>query len=424
MHDHYFLFCYIGAISIIVAFINQRFFALQPTIAETIAALMMAFSAIVLGKLELLPESIHLDQLLNELHFNELLLKSILGFLLFTGGLSINLRSLYRQRLEIAVLAIFSTALSVALCGFGLHYLLKLLGYHLDLIYCLLFGAVISPTDPIAVLAIVKKLKAPEAIATKIEGESLFNDGLGLVVFVTLSAIAFEQTEVSVFSVGELFLKEVVGGIVFGFVAAWLVDQMIRHSHQSSMVLLLSAMLPTAGYAMAQSIEVSGPLAMVVAGIYLGNVTREHVEDRHHIATISHFWHVVESWLNNIIFLLLGLVILSFDFHSVYSWLLAAIIPLVLLARLISIGLPFSLLSIRQRYNPLTVPILVWGGLRGGLSLAMAMSIPAGISLVKEPSIDLRELIIMMTFSCVIFSIIVQGLTIKPIIRKANSLEH
>ena len=423
MHDHYFLFCYIGAIAIMVAFINQRLFALQATIAETIAALMMAMGALVLGKLDLLPESIHLGQLLEELHFNELLLKSILGFLLFTGGLSINLRNLYQQRLEIAVLAIFSTACSVALCGFGLHYLLQLLGYDLAIIYCLLFGAIISPTDPIAVLAIVKKLQAPEAIATKIEGESLFNDGLGLVIFVTLSSIAFEQADVSLIAVGELFLKEVLGGVLFGLAAAFIVDQMIRQSHQASMVLLLSAMLPTAGYALAQLLEVSGPLAMVVAGIYLGNVTREHIESRHHIASMSHFWHVVETWLNNIIFLLLGLVVLSFQFHSLYSGLLLLIIPLVLIARLISIGLPFSLLRLRHHYNPLTVPILVWGGLRGGLSLAMAMSLPTGVSLMAEPNIDLRELIIMLTFSCVIFSIIVQGLTIKPIIRMANNLE-
>jgi len=232
--------------------------------------------------------------------FNLLLLKGMLGFLLFAGALEINLHLLRHQRWEIAIMALGSTLASTFIVGFLSYALFHVVGWSVPLIYCMLFGALISPTDPIAVLAIIKKMHAPDKISVQVEGESLFNDGVGLVVFTTIFALAFSGESPTFLGVSQLFLVDAVGGILFGVVIALVSHWLICRSNDSSIELLITLCIPTAGYALANLLDISGPLAMVVSGIFIGNVTRTVGFSEHSQQTLSHFWHTVDAFLNSL----------------------------------------------------------------------------------------------------------------------------
>lgn len=420
----YHLLCFLAAVSIFIAYFNQKFNKVQNTIAITAAALVISLVVALIGQVEDLHLKGIADQLHNEFDFSEFLLSGILGFLLFAGGLGIKLPNMKDQKWEIGILALVATLTSTFIIGFGLYGICQLLQVPLDLIYCLLFGALISPTDPIAVLAIVKKLNAPQRISTQIEGESLFNDGFGLVVFVTIFTIAFGTETPTVGSVTELFLVEAVGGIIYGIVLGSLFHWLIKGTEDPYMELLLTMLIPSAGYAVAEVIGVSGPLAMVMAGILIGNITREKGLTDASKVNLNHFWELVDEFLNGILFLMIGLAMLTFVFHW-QDWIMMAIaVPLVLIGRYLSVKLCYLGLERFRSYNPMSVKILTWGGLRGGLALAMAMSVPAGIMVIPEKQIDVREILLVMTYAVVVFSILVQGSTITPMIEKAKRLEQ
>lgn len=417
----YSLLCFLAAIAVFIAFINHKISPIQTTITITGVALIASLVVILLGQHGFLPFKEAISHTLAEINFGDFLLKGILGFLLFAGGLGINLTHLKNQKWEITTLALLSTLISTFLVGFALWGVCQVIGVPLDLIYCLVFGAVISPTDPIAVLAIVKKLHAPEQVAIQIEGESLFNDGFGLVLFVTLFAIAFGDHTPTVGSVITLFLREAVGGIAFGFVLGLIFDYLIKKSDDPSLELLMTLLIPTAGYAFAEVLGVSAPLAVIVTGIFLGNWTRHNGFSETSKKQLGHFWELVDEFINGVLFLLIGLMMMEFTFHS-QDWLLMVIaIPMVLLCRYISVKLPYLAFERVREYNPMSVKILTWGGLRGGLALAMALSIPSGI--VVMGNIDVKEIIVMMTYAIVLFSILVQGSTITPMIEKAKRLQ-
>lgn len=253
--------------------------------------------------------------------------------------------------------------------------ILAVIGVNIGYIYCCLFGALISPTDPIAVLAIVKKLKAPQRISTQIEGESLFNDGVGLVIFVTLFEVAFGNHAPTVSGTVALFIDEAVGGIAYGLIIGGIFHYLIKHTHDSMMRLILTMLVPTCGYVIGEQLGVSAPLAMVTAGIIIGNWTRSLIsaEESHQL---SHLWELADEILNAILFLLIGFVMVTFSFHAVDLVAVIIAIPLVLLSRYISVKLSYVGFGFFRRYNPMSVKILTWGGLRGGLALAMAMAIP------------------------------------------------
>ncbi|MGF1716210.1 cation:proton antiporter [Photobacterium chitinilyticum] len=415
--------CFLAAAAMIIAFINSKIGKMQTTIAITAGALVLSLGIVIAGQ----NGWFHLEDIaaeqLGEINFESFLLKGILGFLLFAGGLGIKLPNLEDQKWEITVLALAATLFSTFFIGFSLWGICQLLGIHFDLIYCLIFGSLISPTDPIAVLAIVKKLDAPRRISTQIEGESLFNDGFGLVIFVTLFAIAFGNETPTVLGVGQLFLQEAIGGIVYGFALGLLFHYLISSTDDHSMELLLTLGIPTAGYVFADVIHVSGPLAMVVSGIMIGNWTRYIGFSKESEEHLDHFWELVDEFLNGVLFLLIGMSMLQFSFHQ-EDWILMIIaIPLVLLSRYLSIKLSYMSFERYREYNPLSVRILTWGGLRGGLALAMAMAIPAGVTIIPEKSIDVREIILVMTYAVVVFSILIQGSTITPLINKAKVWE-
>ncbi|SMY17147.1 cation:proton antiporter [Photobacterium aquimaris] len=416
--------CFLAAAAMLIAFINSKIGKMQTTIAITAGSLILSLLIIFAGH----NGWFHLEDIastqMGKINFEDFLLKGILGFLLFAGGLGIKLPHLKEQKWEITTLALGSTLFSTFFIGFSLWGICQLLGIQLDLIYCLLFGSLISPTDPIAVLAIVKKMNAPRRISTQIEGESLFNDGFGLVIFVTLFTIAFGDQTPTVMSVSQLFLQEAIGGIVYGFILGLIFHYLISSTNDHSMELLLTIGIPTAGYAFAEIIHVSGPLAMVVSGIMIGNWTRYIGFSKESEEHLDHFWELVDEFLNGLLFLLIGMTMLEFSFHQ-EDWILMAIaIPLVLFSRYLSVKLPYLSFSHYRQYNPMSVKILTWGGLRGGLALAMAMAVPAGVMVIPEKNIDVREIILVMTYSVVVFSILIQGSTITSLIEKAKLWEN
>ncbi|MCM2679611.1 cation:proton antiporter [Echinimonas agarilytica] len=418
--DAYNTLCYLGAAALVIAHVNQRFGKLQNTIAITAFTVLSSIVIIGLGKLGAFGHSLAIVDWMSNINFQSLLLEGMLGFLLFAGGLGINLKHLSDQRREIAILVVCSTSLSTAIVGAGLWYVLQWLQFPLDFIYCLLFGALISPTDPIAVLAIVKKLNAPEQVAIQIEGESLFNDGFGLVLFVTLFGIAFGTAEPSIGSIGLLFLQEAIGGIVYGLGLGLLAHILIKATQDASLELLTTLTIPTAGFVFAEVIHVSGPLAMVVAGIFIANKSIHPYMSPRDREKFEGFWHLIDEFLNSLLFLLIGLVMITFTFHIEDGVIMLAAIGVVLAARFISIALPYMAMWPWRSYNPMSVPILTWGGLRGGLALAMAMSVPEGEMLFADKGIDVREAILVMTYAVVLFSILVQGSTIVPLIERAK----
>ncbi|EKO3666317.1 sodium:proton antiporter [Vibrio metschnikovii] len=419
----YYTLCFLSAAAMLIAFINSKIIKMQTTIAITAGSMMLSILIIIAGQNDWFYLAQIATDTVTRINFESFLLKGILGFLLFAGGLGIKLPNLKEQKWEITVLALGATLFSTFFIGLVLYAFCQFIGIQLDLIYCLLFGSLISPTDPIAVLAIVKKLNAPKRISTQIEGESLFNDGFGLVIFVTLFTIAFGHETPTIGSVTVLFAQEALGGIAYGFLLGLLFHYLISATDDHSMELLLTIGIPTAGYVFADVIHVSGPLAMVVSGIMIGNWTRFIGFSKESEEHLDHFWELVDEFLNGVLFLLIGMSMLLFEFHQEDWILMAFAIPLVLCGRYLSVWISYLGFKRFRHYNPWSVRILTWGGLRGGLALAMALSIPAGVMVIPDKLIDVKELVMVMTYAVVVFSILVQGSTITPMIEKAKRAE-
>ncbi|WP_332397256.1 sodium:proton antiporter [Vibrio metschnikovii] len=419
----YYTLCFLSAAAMLIAFINSKIIKMQTTIAITAGSMMLSIFIIIAGQNDWFYLAQIATDTVTRINFESFLLKGILGFLLFAGGLGIKLPNLKEQKWEITVLALGATLFSTFFIGLVLYAFCQFISIQLDLIYCLLFGSLISPTDPIAVLAIVKKLNAPKRISTQIEGESLFNDGFGLVIFVTLFTIAFGHETPTIGSVTVLFAQEALGGIAYGFLLGLLFHYLISATDDHSMELLLTIGIPTAGYVFADVIHVSGPLAMVVSGIMIGNWTRFIGFSKESEEHLDHFWELVDEFLNGVLFLLIGMSMLLFEFHQEDWILMAFAIPLVLCGRYLSVWISYLGFKRFRHYNPWSVRILTWGGLRGGLALAMALSIPAGVMVIPDKLIDVKELVMVMTYAVVVFSILVQGSTITPMIEKAKRAE-
>lgn len=417
----YALICALAALSVIILFINEICIKTQMSIAVTFAAMIGSLIIIILGKYiypDLLSEA---SATFDELNFRSLLLNGVLGFLLFAGALNIDLERLKSVKWDVGITALFSTFISTLVIGGLSYWVLNALGVEIKLIYCLLFGALISPTDPIAVLAIIKSLKAPAPIAIKVEGESLFNDGIGLVLFVTLFSVAFNGGDVSVGNVAKLFITDAGGGILFGLVLGLIVHWLAKNTTNQILQLLITFQVPLGGFVLANYLDISGALAMVTAGIFVGNKTLNHAMDAEAKSHISIFWHSTEELINALLFLILGFALLDVNAESSLIVFAFIAIPLVLFARWISIIIPFTFLRQRKSYEKYTVRIMVWGGLRGALAIAMAMAIPKGIALTYgDTQLELKDVILLATYAVVVFSILVQAPTIKGIIRKSK----
>jgi CPA1 family monovalent cation:H+ antiporter len=394
--------------SALFSFINDRYIKLPTTIGLMLIALAVSLLLLFAGKLGLGEIQAHAKEFLAGIDFNQALMEGMLSFLLFAGALHINLANLAAQKWIIASLATLGILVSTFIVGGLSYFMLAWLGIDLPFIYCLLFGALISPTDPIAVLGILKTAHAPKTLETKIAGESLFNDGMAVVVFIVLLGIAGGGEDVSAGHIALLFLEEAVGGVVFGLVIGWLAYWMIKQVDNYQVEILLTLALVMGGYSLASFIHVSGPIAVVVAGLLIGNHGRMLAMSEHTREHLDTFWELLDEILNAVLFVLIGLEVLVLSFTSELLLASLALIPVVLGARLISVAIPIHLLSLRRAFSPGVIKILTWGGLRGGVSVALALSLPAG-----EP----REIILAITYVVVVFSIVVQGLTIGGLVR-------
>jgi CPA1 family monovalent cation:H+ antiporter len=413
-----------------IAFINRRFFHLHPTIGVMLMGLLVAMGLIVAGIFDpRFPATA--QRWMEGLQFNELVLNCMLGFLLFSGSLHVDLRMLKKRGWPIGVFALTGVLGTAFIVAFALHALSDVFGLGLNFLHCLLFGALISPTDPIAVLAILRQVGAPKDLEIDISGESLFNDGIGVVMFLVVVHLLTGQN-VSVPSVLGLFVVEAAGGIGLGMVYGFIGSRLVRAGGEARVSVLVTLAVASGGFLLANALHASGALAMVVAGVMVGN--HENWMDRHTRKELDDFWEVVDEVGNAILFVLVGLEVLLVSSELRPEWWKCVLggtiaIPIVLLARAGSLAIPLSLLRLRWKFHHNTLRILTWGGLRGGLPFAMALCIPSiadqvnRYHLTQDRILD-RALVLTMTYSVVAFSILVQGLTIKPLIRRAMEKEQ
>ena len=394
------------------SFINYRWLKLPTTIGLMALALTVSLGIIVAGEFFPAVEK-KAEEIILRIDFNEALMHGMLGFLLFAGALHVNLGDLKSHRFEIAILSTLGVLISTVLVGVLFWGVTWLLGIPMQFIYCLLFGALISPTDPIAVMGILKQIGAPKSLEIKIAGESLFNDGVGVVVFMGLYEIAVGEQGFDVGHLGLLFLQEAVGGALFGLAIGYLAYWMLKQVDNFQVEILISLAVVAGGYAFGEFLHVSAPIAMVVAGLLIGNVGKEFAMSDMTAEHLDMFWELVDEFLNAVLFVLIGLemVVVAFDGSRLFAGLL--MIPLVLFARLVSVGLPMSWMRSRRQFSPYAVRILTWGGLRGGISVALALSLPTVVQ--NQPVVE-RESILAVTYIIVIFSILVQGLTIGRLV--------
>lgn len=397
------------SVSALFAYVNHRFIGLPTTIGVMVIALIVSLFVVGLNALGMGDFHGVATVLLNSIDFNQTLLHGMLSFLLFAGALHVNLVDLRNQKWVIFSLATFGVCCSTFLVAGLTYYLLAALGAPLPFIYCLLFGALISPTDPIAVMATVKRLGVSKELETTIAGESLFNDGVGVVVFMVLLLLLQQPEQITVSHVAILFAEEALGGIVFGLILGAIGYYLINTIDNYKVEVLITLALAMGGYALAMYLHTSGPIAVVVAGLITGNVLRQHAMSDRTRQSVDDFWELIDEILNVVLFALIGLEMLIVPFEA--QWFIAGLVLILAVvgARFISVGIPIKLISLRATLAPHLVKILVWGGLRGGISVALALSLPLG---------EFRDLVLFLTYIIVVFSIIVQGLTLGPLIRK------
>ncbi len=393
----------------VFSYLNHKLFRWPSAIALMVMSLAVSLTLIALGSA--VPSLIRAaeDLLGQRVDFGEVLLHWMLGFLLFAGALHVDLNDLAKYKWSIGTFATVGVVGSTALVGAGVFLLGGWLGLGLPWMHCLLFGALISPTDPIAVLAVLRKAGAPKGLSIRLAGESLFNDGVGVVVFLTILAVV-AAGGVSTWTVLRTLATEVAGGVAFGLALGYVGYRALKGIDRYQVEVLITLALVTGGYAAAGKMHVSGPIAIVVAGLLIGNhgrrlamseKTRRHLDD---------FWELLDEILNAVLFVLIGLeaVVLTLSGEALLAGALA--VPVVLISRMICVGAPVMVLSRRRPFIKGATVALTWGGLRGGISVALALSLPKAL-------VPGREVLLTMTYVVVAFSVLAQGLTIGPLAR-------
>lgn len=398
-------------LSALLGWINHRFLKLPSTVALTMMGALA--SVVVIGIDAVLPESDLaglVGGFLNGIDFHETLMDGMLSFLLFAGALHVDIDQLRRGRWQIAILSTIGVIASTVMIAGGFWLLTSVMGLSVPFIWCLVFGSLISPTDPVAVMGVLKTARVPPTLQATIAGESLFNDGVGVVIFSILLATAVSGADFSLIHAGEMFAVEALGGAALGLVFGWIGYRAMKAIDDYAVEVLVTLAVVMGGYSLASGLHISGPVAMAVAGLLIGNhgvayamsdTTRDYVHK---------FWALIDEVLNAVLFLLIGLeaVVLAERLGLLGLGLLT--IPLVLVARAISVGVPLTawrgLLPFR-----LAFPVMVWGGLRGGISIALALSLPGG---------PMKDILVAATYVVVLFSVLAQGGTIGGVVRKLN----
>jgi Na+:H+ antiporter len=409
-------------LSALFGWINHAFLKLPHTIGLLIMALVASF--VLLG-LEVAFPALGLtdtvQSAIGQIDFNATVMNGMLAFLLFAGALHVDMAFLKSRRWAIGMMATIGVCISTAIVGTGFYFATQFAGLNIPFIWALVFGALISPTDPVAVLSILKTVTMPRELEAKIAGESLFNDGVGVVIFTIILAIALgggQGEAMGVIDVAELFMVEAVGGAVLGFIAGWLAYKAMAMIDEHAIEILITLGIVAGTYALAGRIQIldhhlSGPIAVVVAGLLIGNKGAEFAMSERTRTYLFGFWEMVDEILNSVLFLLIGLEILILSDQLQFSTAIIVIlisIPLVLFARLTAVTVPLKFLGIFKSFTKGAIPVLTWGGLRGGISVALALSLPETVAA--------KPIILIATYGVVIFSIIVQGLTVKNVVQR------
>lgn len=403
----YYSFSALIVLASIFAYLNYRFLKLPSTIGIMVIAISVSIFLVLFGE-SVLPRTFgHLHKLMNGIDFTEVLMGAMLNFLLFAGGIHININDLKEQLRPVLIFSTAGVVISTFMVGFGMFYLLPLVGVNLPLIYCLVFGALISPTDPVAVLSVLKQAKVSKSLETKVAGESLFNDGVAVVVFTIVLQLAVgKHVDLGVESIGLLLLKEAGGGLLLGIILGWITSRLMREVDDYIISVLVTLSVVMGGYLIARQLHISGPLTMVAAGLFMGNFNVKFKMKSVTQDYLIKFWELIDEILNAVLFLFIGFELLMIKDlnHYIVPGLIAIFV--VLIARCISIWGPTQFMSFRTRFSPQTIKVLIWGGIRGGVSIALAMSIPKS---------EYSNIILSITYCVVVFSIVVQGLTIGKV---------
>ncbi len=400
-------------VSAVFAFVNAKLLRLPTTIGVMIMGL--AASLILIG-LELLTAETQLSRALSDavrqIDFTEALMHGMLAFMLFAGALQVDLGELKNRAASVGLLATVGVVVSTAIVGISFWLIAGWLGTQIPLVWALVFGALISPTDPVAVLSILKAVRVPKVTEVEMTGEALLNDGVGVVMFTILvaAAVGVEGERFGVVQVAQLFFVEALGGAILGLAAGYVAYRAMRLLDDFRIEVLISLAMVMGTYALAGKLHLSGPIAMVCAGLLIGERGPADAMSETTQRYLFGFWTLIDEILNIVLFLLIGLEVLVMRPDQAVLPIAFLAIPIVLAARLLSVAVPVTVLSVRVSFIKGTIPLLTWGGVRGGISIALVLSVP------EFPQ---KPLILAATYAVVIFSIVVQGLTLAPLVRKA-----
>lgn len=387
------------------SFISHKYINLPESVGMTAMGMLASFGLVLLGLKEPLLKTAIIDMVAS-VNFYEVVFHGILPLILFSGALHLDLDALARYRLPVLLLSTVAVGISTLVIGWGVHFLFQIANFNISLLYCLLFGALISPTDPIAVMGIFKKAQVPVSLETKIAGESLFNDGTAIVVFLTL--IAFISEPPTPLAIAELFLTEVLGALVIGGVIGVLGQKALLAVHSYTVEIFITLAMVLGGYALAEASHAAAPLCVVVMGLILGRRGKTSICESTKLHLFN-FWELTDELLTLVLFGLVGLKVSTLDLTWMYAFVSIATIAVVLMARFISVVIPLLLLTPLRGFSSHAATLLTWGGLRGGVSIALALSLP---------NFEGKDLIICMTYFVVLFSIVVQGTTLGPLLKK------
>ncbi len=421
---------------------NHAYIKLPHTIGLLLMALLASFGLMALQAVfPALGLTETLQSAIGQIDFNVTVMNGMLAFLLFAGALHVDMSFLKSERWAIGSMATIGVLVSTFIIGTGFYWLANALGVHVPFTWAIVFGALISPTDPVAVLSILKTVNMPHSLEAKIAGESLFNDGVGVVVFSIAVAVAVASTgaghdaaavvadaahgvsaqasggghggghgnePITALSIAKLFFVEAGGGALLGAFTGWLAYRMMATIDEHSIEILISLGIVTGTYALAQRLHLSGPIAVVITGLLIGNKGAEFAMSERTRGYLFSFWEMIDEILNSVLFLLIGLEILVLGLSPKFGLIMLLCIPLVLAARFIAVSIPMRFLGMFKKFTKGAIPVLTWGGLRGGISVALALSLPP---------VEYKPLILAATYGVVVFSIIVQGLTVKNVVK-------